>query len=263
MKKNYNLFTILLGIAWGQAQFVEGFEGATLPAGWTEINQGDPNGWEIFANYTSSSNPHTGNGMLGIEYGSVAHDDYIITPPITVTAGVSDKLVLWGWNHGLGFLEQFDIKVSTTTPTASAFTTNIATNVKPPSRIWTQYSYDLSAYVGQTIYIALYIHTTDLYFLGIDDLQITGNLLSVNEGTSKSNVSVYPNPFADVITISGVSSEISDVKIYDQVGRLVLQPKLSKGKKEQTLDLTKLNSGVYMLSYIQNGLQQNHKIIKK
>ena len=263
MKKIYSLVAICAGLLWGQAQFVEGFEGTALPSGWTSINQGDVNGWGIFDNFLNVSVPRTGGGMLGIQYGSTAHDDYIITPPITVTAGVSDKLVFYGWNHGLSFLEEFDLKISTTTATPSAFTTNLATAVKPPSRVWTQYNYDLSAYVGQTIYIAFYISTTDRYFLGIDDFQITGNLLSTAELSNSKRDSVFPNPFVDVINLDAHSGEIMSAKVYDRMGRLVAEPKLVKGAKKQSLDLSKLLPGVYTLSYIDNGTPKSEKIIKK
>lgn len=264
MKKIFTFLSLTFGLLWSNAQFTEGFEGGAIPSGWTVINQGDPNGWEVVSNYTTTSLPRTGSGMLGIVYhASQAHDDYVITPPINVVAGVSDKLVFYGWNHGLSFLEQFDIKISTTTPTISAFTNNLAVGVKPPSRVWTQYTYDLSAYVGQTIYIAFYINTTNEYFLGIDDFEITGNALGLVETRDAAKLAIYPNPVTDyAVLVPAQGQRVEQIQLFDAMGRLVKTERYKGYEQEYRIDVTNLKAGIYTLTYFQDGKANSTKLIK-
>ena len=61
-------------------------------------------------------------------------------------------------------LEVFNVKVSTTNGTYSSFTTTLpsASNVQAPTE-WTQYTYSLSAYNGQNIYIAIQCVSNDAF----------------------------------------------------------------------------------------------------
>jgi hypothetical protein len=53
------------------------------------------------------------------------------------------------------------------------------------------------------------------------------------------NVSVFPNPVSDILTING---EYSEVNIYDLFGKLVFS---STPKK--TLNISNLNNGIYIV----------------
>ena len=154
------------------AQFFQNFDAATtLPVGWTALNGGDTNTWAI-VDYTGGSiNAYSGTNTASIAYGSSAHDDYLVTPAITVTAGVSDFLSFYARSRDPLYPETISVKVSTTTPTAAAFTNTLAASVAPASGAgFYKYSYDLSAYVGQTIYVGFYSSTTDMFFFDIDDV---------------------------------------------------------------------------------------------
>ncbi len=174
MKKNlyFLLFTFVLSMQ-GFAQFTESFESATLPASWTLINGGDANTWTPI-DYTGSTQltAHTGSYAVGIMYTTpTAHDDYLISPAITVTAGVNDRFSFWGRSRDPLYPEQIDVMISTTTPTAAAFSIALQSNVAPPSGAsFYYYSYDLTAYIGQTIYIGFHSTTMDMFYFDIDDV---------------------------------------------------------------------------------------------
>lgn len=150
------------------AQFSENFDSsATMPEGWTVINGGDANGF-IFsegAPGTALSQPNA----VQINYSSVAHDDYLITPPITVTSGVNDRLLYFAKSQDATYLENYEVKLSTTTPTAEAFTTMLTSSAGAPSE-WTPFSINLTPYVGQTIYIAFHATSADKFRLLFDDI---------------------------------------------------------------------------------------------
>ena len=62
--------------------------------------------------------------------------------------------------------------------------------------------------------------------------------LFVDETSSK--LSVYPNPVKDVLTIKG---DYNSVDVYDVFGKIVLS-----SDAKQTINVSSLNSGVYMLN---------------
>lgn len=259
MKKISFLFLMALGLNFSKAQMTESFDSATLPSGWTVINQGDTEEWMPYTSY-SSITPHTGSHFLGLKYGNIAHDDYVISPAITVTSGVSDKLTFWGRNLGAGLVEKIDIKVSTTTPTVGAFTNTLVSNLAPPTT-WTEYTYDLTPFVGQTIYIAFYSSTTNIWFIGIDDFSISANALDVSDSALRKT-NVYPNPVTNILFIEG-QNKISDVEIYDVSGKKAASPKAEMQGKISTVNLEHLPVGIYMLRYTDGKRSETRKIIKK
>ncbi|MBI9064219.1 MAG: T9SS type A sorting domain-containing protein [Marinilabiliaceae bacterium] len=72
------------------------------------------------------------------------------------------------------------------------------------------------------------------------------------------SVSVYPNPTTGHIRIDS-DIEISSIKIYNQIGQLV-----SSNFKRQSIDISHLNAGIYIIKLIdREGIVKSHKIIKK
>ena len=70
--------------------------------------------------------------------------------------------------------------------------------------------------------------------------------VTVNVGIdeiSGANINIYPNPVKDVLTITNYELGITDVKIYDMLGREVLESRLLDGK----VDVSQLSSGTYVL----------------
>lgn len=75
--------------------------------------------------------------------------------------------------------------------------------------------------------------------------------------TLKERVSLYPNPASDQLNI-GINSKEFQVQITDFSGKNVLQ-----SKDEQTLDISKLPNGAYLLTVSSNGESVTEKFIVK
>lgn len=150
------------------AQFSQNFDaGTTTPAGWTVINGGDANGF-IFGPGAPRSVYSLPNAAQ-INYSASAHDDLLITPAITVTAGVNTRLTYFVKNQDPNYVENYAVKLSTTTPTAAAFTTVLTPEAPAPNK-WTFFSVDLSAYVGQTVYVGFHATSADMFRLLFDNI---------------------------------------------------------------------------------------------
>lgn len=161
------MLAVVTGLS-AQAQFQQNFDGGTtLPTGWSAINQGDPNGWEVSASITGSA--HSGANAARIVYGSVAHDDYLITPQIAVVTASTTRFSFWVKSRSTAYLEPYDVRLSTTTATAAAFTTVIQPT-EEAAAVWTKKEIDLSNFIGQSVYIAIHATGTDEFELYIDDV---------------------------------------------------------------------------------------------
>ncbi|WP_299182097.1 choice-of-anchor J domain-containing protein [uncultured Chryseobacterium sp.] len=160
------LFFILTVPCLGYGQWTENFDaGTTMPAGWAVVNNGGANGWEFGA--PASGSAQSGNNVATLTYNATAHDDYLITKAITVTAGVSDRISFYIKSRSSSYLEDYEVLLSTTDQTAGAFTTVLQATENAPAA-WTQKTFSLSSYVGQTVYVAIHATDTDQWQLYAD-----------------------------------------------------------------------------------------------
>lgn len=149
------------------AQFSQNFDsGTAIPAGWSVINGGDANTWNI--GIPASGTAHSGSNVAQILYSASAHNDYLVSQQINVVAGVNDRVTFWILNANSSYPEHFNVKISTTTPTTTGLTTTLIPDTAAPST-WTKVAINLSAYVGQNIYIGIHSTSTDMFRLSIDD----------------------------------------------------------------------------------------------
>jgi|GEM_PF-1105960 len=162
----------------GGNEFFEGFEDGSLPTGWLAIdNDGDGYNWLNTIEQGFDFEAHTGNGaMTSASYmnniGALTPDNWLITPPIAVTA--TSQLIYWHSAQDPDWAdEHYYVKISTTTPDLTSFTTTVFDGVTPQT--WEENTIDLSAFAGQTIYIAFeHCEVTDMFYMKLDDIQVTG-----------------------------------------------------------------------------------------
>lgn len=239
-------------------QWTENFDSNTnLPAGWAVINNGDLNGWEIG---TPSGAAQSGANVAKIRFGSTAHDDYLITKAITVQTGVSDNISFYVRSRSTVFLENYKVLLSTTDQTSAAFNTVLQPEEKAPGT-WTKKSFDLSAYVGQTVYVAIHATDTNQWELYADTFVVGSNstLATAEITNAKDIVGVYPNPFTEVLNVSK-ADKIQSVSVTDLSGKLIK----TLERPSSALQLEDLKQGVYMLDIkMKDGSKQTTKIIKK
>lgn len=196
------------------AQFSQSFEGATTtPAGWAVIAGGDAaETWEI-TDLSASVGVQAQNGtnVFSINYGTTAHNDFLVTPQFTVTAGVSDKLTFWGRSRDPQYPETIAVKASTTTATAAAFTVVLAASIAPESGSnFYKYTIDLAPYVGQTIFVGFHSTTLDKFVFDIDNV-VLGSTVNCVEPTSPLTLS----PTASSVTVSWTASTSTPAEGYD------------------------------------------------
>jgi hypothetical protein len=167
MKKITLLFFAMFAFAWqANAQFTESFD-TEIPATWTVT---DVDGGDTWVHNTTNS--HAGAGSARIAWDSAAHEDYLISPQFTVTAGVSDRISFWTASD-LSYFESFEVLLSTSGTAPADFSVQLgselsATNVPT----FEEFTYDLSSYVGSSVYIAIKATGADQYYLYVDEFAV-------------------------------------------------------------------------------------------
>ncbi len=147
--------------------YTQDFESSTnLPTCWSIINLGDTNGWENSSDITGDA--HSGTNAASISFGSVAHDDYLITPQIEIVSGVNDLFSFWIKSRSSSYLEPYEVLLSTTDTQAASFDVVLQAE-EEAADVWTKKEFDLSSYAGQTIYIAIRATGTNEFELYADD----------------------------------------------------------------------------------------------
>jgi hypothetical protein len=134
--------------------------------------------------------PHSGSkyfGCFSSAYGPV--NDWLILPKLKIISGVHFKFwakssnIIWG-------PDRLKVGISTTgTNAPSDFTIISSGNYIAVPGVWTEYSFDLSIYNGQNVYIALNCISDDQFLLMIDDISV--DVAKKGNGKSFSHYNVY------------------------------------------------------------------------
>lgn len=82
-------------------------------------------------------------------------------------------------------------------------------------------------------------------------------VLSTEENTL-TDISIYPNPASTTIQLSNIDSENTEIRIFDLSGKKVFQ-QLKGTNTQNSIDVSNLNSGLYVLSIT----EENKKFSKK
>jgi hypothetical protein len=130
---------------------------------------------------------------------------------------------------------------------------------------WEEFNFDFSTSIGNgNTKLILFFNaaqesgtSTDIYY--IDDIRFTSSLSSIDEGIS--GFKMYPNPVANFVKI--ISNDITNsYKLYDIRGRLILAEN-HLYKKNFEIDISNLDSDIYILNIYSETKQESFKILKK
>ena len=146
---------------------------SSLPVGWQNLDKdGDSFKWMFGGDYVYSYSYIYNNGNMPL-----SPNNWLISNAIDLTGAVSNiELQYWVWPGDISYYaEHYKVLLSTTTSDVSAFTTVLYEETLPYTNTELMRSVDMSAYAGQTIYLA-FVHCdcTDEYALYIGTPQIVG-----------------------------------------------------------------------------------------
>ncbi|MBO4306965.1 MAG: choice-of-anchor J domain-containing protein [Bacteroidales bacterium] len=237
-----------------------GFESNEDISCWTLIDaDGDSFNWTKLNDEQGFTGHNGSTGLMISESYSYMYsvpltpDNWMFTPAIEVPANTDLKFSWWAKAQDSDYPdENYAVYVTT-----SVSTTGLPAPVYEglPNGDWEQHSFDLSAYSGQTIYVAFrHYNVTDMFLLDIDDILISSNVGI--ETAEDANINLYPNPTTGKITVEGEG--IITVEILDINGRTVMSH-----TNGGVIDMSNLANGIYMVRTVTNNGVSVKKIVKK
>ncbi len=206
-----------------------GYEGIHFP------NSGSPMSF-IILNPSATTppittlSPHSG-AKTAASFAAVesANNDWMISPRITL--GTQSSVTFWARSHATSNgLERIRVGVSTNSnPLPATFQYLTGTTYVQVPVVWTEYTYDLSSYNNQSVWIGVRSVSDNAFVLYVDDFTVNsiGGSVGNEDAHSPSIVNglynVHPNPFNPETTISyGLgSSEAVNISIYNLKGQLI------------------------------------------
>ncbi|MFO8145596.1 MAG: choice-of-anchor J domain-containing protein [Candidatus Syntrophosphaera sp.] len=163
--------------------------------------------------------PHGGAKMAACFASTTPpNNDWMISPPITPEAGQFLNFYAKSYTDQYG-LERFKVGISSGGTTPADFTIISGTNYVQAPTDWTNYSYDLSSYAGQSIRFAIQCVSNDAFIFFVDDVSV-GDVpvrmdapiaFEQNSGTIARNTGI-PVPGPEVV--NPPSRELFGYKVY-------------------------------------------------
>ena len=121
---------------------------------------------------------------------------------------------------------------------------------------YTEYSYDLSDYEGQLIYLAIHYVAQDSFVLLMDDFLVEGSGLGIIDNPFENfNYALNNNQ----LTLQA-SNPLENIRLFNLLGQQVLTKKLSN--TVETLNINTLDAGIYIAKVTIQGNIKTFKIIK-
>lgn len=273
MRKKLLLIALLPLFSFSQNYFSEDFETITdlTSEGWTlynDANTPQPNyapiitdAWNIVGWTGENGNLVAATTSWFTPAGTA--DRWLVTPAITLPADSNASLMFKIRAHDDGdFADGYTLKISTATASKADLSTDLLVVANAVNDIIANVDFttvDLSAYNGQTVYLAWVNNFNDGNLLSVDDISVDA-VLGIDE-FSKVDVSLYPNPTNNQFKIDfGSLNDTSkiDISIIDISGRL-----LKKYKVQDVYDISNLNVGTYIVKINDGANSLVQKLIKK
>ncbi len=200
---------------------------------------------------------HNGQKMLlCMDSVNPPNNDWLISPHLNILNGY--ELSFWVRSFSADYgLERLRFLISNTD---SLFTSFQALSTEPwisvPAQ-WTRYTYNLSAFAGQHIYLAWRCVSWDAFALCLDDIIITQSTDNVDDvQTPIPDFRIYPNPAKDRFTIESKNNKPFEVGIYNIKGQRIFQSKPVKTFKYKDT----LPAGLYFIRIKQNNTHITRRI---
>lgn len=187
-------------------------------------NQGTPMAGIIFN--PSATTPtaltdcdaHSGSKFVAIfdaVTASAPNNDWVISPKTIIPANGQVSYWARSGTDASYADEKLQILVSTTNTDPASFVA--VSPIETTTQTWTQYTYSLSAYAGQEVYVAIHCTSNDMYFACIDDFRI-GAPTKNNKAALSYNV--YLDANTTPINVTGTTHTFTNVPDGDHVAHV-------------------------------------------
>ncbi|MCF8228188.1 MAG: choice-of-anchor J domain-containing protein [Bacteroidales bacterium] len=194
-----------------------------------------------------------------IPEGGQGNNDWLISPMISLGTESMLNFFAKSYTDQWG-LERFNVGISTTGIDPEDFTILNGDDYLEAPIEWTEYSYDLSDYDNQNVYVAIQCVSFDAFIFMLDEMCVLTTPTGIENPVSGSKLKVYPNPATEIVNLVSEQA-INEVRIYNGIGQMVYFAKPgSENFRINTFDFVK---GVYVVQInTAAGIQSKKLMIK-
>ncbi|WP_116105291.1 T9SS type A sorting domain-containing protein [Lewinella sp. IMCC34191] len=118
-----------------------------------------------------------------------------------------------------------------------------------------------------TLYGGAILGQRQISEVGVDQLLVVSKLRYEPEAVASAapTLHVFPNPVTDILNVSspGLPGEENTLFLYDAVGREVGFHRITAGRKQHSMDVSRLPGGTYMLRLASDGEVRSTSVIKQ
>lgn len=161
------------------------------------------------------------------------------------------------WNDTVYSKGQVDLNTSSKTPVANWLPTEISD--------WRREEIDLTRFAGYDHIMLKWVATNgkgnNLYMDNIN-IERTPLISSISSLTEQPRVEFFPNPVRNEFTIKNRSDEGIAVSFIDLSGKPIGEQKTLPSKSTITLNVSSLNTGIYLLRIEGDKAREFHRLIK-
>jgi hypothetical protein len=155
----------------------EDWSAAFPPTGWNIYDVNGGGSW-----VQSTTGQHTGVACAKVSYNYPApNDDWLVTPGTVVAPGGVFDL----WVNSYYSYDTYQIYMSTTGNTVADFYAGtLLADITSAPTVYTQYTFDMSAYVGQTVWFGILSNADDWFYVWVDDVTLPDGSFEGFENTA-------------------------------------------------------------------------------
>ncbi len=207
------LLLIAGGTMGAHAQWIinESFEGGTIPAGWT-VYDANSDG-STFRAFNKATHAHTGTYICFVDSYGNNGSDWLVTPQVAIQAGDVFNFFARSW-YGT---EDMEVKLSTTGNAIANFNVTLG-SVTGLGASYQEFNYDLSAWAGQNIYLAIHWQQ-DTYGFIVDDVKVgqpQANDVGALNITTPGSFTIIDTPVVPAATVKnyGTGEVTADFPVF-------------------------------------------------
>lgn len=208
-----------------------------------------------FSAYGTGTDPYWANGEIGnkiFEGNTYVEDNTLVGANVTFQGSTVSNTLANGYD-AVAFIKVYDasynLLIMQTEELVGA--TNFSVNVDVaefPSAAHVQYGFSVTG-----------LNANPNQEAALGSAIVSGEVLSIASNVLPT-VAVYPNPADTFLTIASANT-IASISVYNALGQMVMQNNVNA--KEASIDVSSLNTGVYVLSTVSRGSIQTTRFIKK
>lgn len=231
-----------------------GFEQEELPfIGWSTPNAVPVAGDWVLGNYGPGVLVQEGNySATSVTPAAAAANNSMFSRGINLTAGNNVTITMYMSNfQGTGVTATGNYEVTVgTSPTTAAQTTVLGGETALSGAAFTLKTFSFTPSSSGIYYFGIKNSTaavaTGTHAILIDNFTVTETLS--NAEFLASNISVFPNPVKDILSINANNLIIENVKIVDVNGRIIVNKEVNLS--EIQINMNSFNSGIYFVNIL-------------